>query len=162
MPYLIDGHNLIGALPGHDLRDPEDELKLIRVLRAFCASQRAQIIVYFDRGIPGGRNPPAGGGVTVRFVRPPATADSAIARHLEQVGREAPNWVVVSSDASVAQAARRAGARPLSSREFSRQLVNASAPPASPEKPEAPVAPEEIEAWEALFRRRPAKPGGQA
>jgi predicted RNA-binding protein with PIN domain len=161
MPYLIDGHNLIGALPGHDLRDPDDELKLVSVLRAFCASQRTQMTVYFDRGVPGRGNPPAGGGVTVRFVRPPATADSAISRHLEHLGREAPNWVVVSSDASVAQAARRAGARPLSSSEFSRQLMNASAPPASPEKPEAPVEPEEVEAWEALFRSRRPRAGGQ-
>ncbi|HSR48093.1 MAG TPA: NYN domain-containing protein [Anaerolineales bacterium] len=161
MPYLIDGHNLIGALPGHDLRDPDDEVKLVRVLRAFCAGQRTRITVYFDRGAPGRSNPPAGGGVTVRFVRPPATADSAIVRHLEQVGREAPNWIVVSSDRSVAQAARRAGARALSSGEFARLLFGSDARPTQPEKPDAPVSAEDVEAWEDLFRRRPSRPGGQ-
>ena len=162
MPYLIDGHNLIGALPGHDLRDPDDEAKLVQVLRAFCTSQRTRMTVYFDRGVPGRGDPPSAGGVAVRFVRATASADTAIARHLERLGREAPNWVVVSSDTRVAQDARRAGARPLSSTEFARQLVRSDSPSASPEKPDAPTSPEEIEAWETLFRRDQTKPTSQA
>lgn len=154
MPYLIDGHNLIGAAPGIELHDPDDEARLISRLRAWCARTKTRLTVYFDRGAVGQADPPASGGVTVRFVRPPATADSAIARHLARLGREAPNWVVVTSDAEVAHAARRAGARTLSSAEFARRLEEGSRGPASPEKPDLATSEEEILAWEAAFRKR--------
>jgi predicted RNA-binding protein with PIN domain len=158
MPYLIDGHNLIGALPGIELDDPQDEAKLVGLLRAFCSRQRAQATVYFDRGVAGQTDALSGAGVTVRFVRLPASADSAIARHLERLGRAASNWVVVSSDASVAQTARRAGARPMASSDFARRLRESAARPPSPEKPESETSTEEIEAWEAAFQARNRRP----
>jgi hypothetical protein len=33
MPFLIDGHNLIGALPDLDLDDPDDEARLVERLQ---------------------------------------------------------------------------------------------------------------------------------
>jgi predicted RNA-binding protein with PIN domain len=110
MPYLIDGHNLIGKM-GISLEDPEDEAKLVLVLRAYCSRHKRKATVYFDRGLRGRQDSPMAAGVTARFVTSPATADAAIGRHLDQLGRQARNWTVVSSDAAVSQAARRSGAR---------------------------------------------------
>ena len=54
MPFLIDGHNVIAALPDIDLEDPHDEAKLVLKLRAWTGQARRKAIVIFDGGIPGG------------------------------------------------------------------------------------------------------------
>ena len=52
MHYLIDGHNLIGALPDISLEDPDDEVKLILVLRSWAvARRRREVTVIFDGGL---------------------------------------------------------------------------------------------------------------
>jgi len=153
MPYLIDGHNLIGRLPGLSLEDPDDEAKLLARLRAFCAREGSSATVYFDGALVNAANEPARSGVTARFVAPPQSADAAIRRHLERLGRQAPNWIVVSSDAAVAEEARRRRARVESSDAFAHRLLSTTAPSAGPEKPQTPPGPDEIAQWEALFRR---------
>jgi predicted RNA-binding protein with PIN domain len=153
MPYLIDGHNLIPAVPGLHLDDPEDEAQLAGLLRAFCARTRSRATVFFDRGLLGAGSPSGGARVTVRFVRPPRTADEAIVAYLARLKGEARNWTVVSSDGEVQRAARRAGARPLTSRAFARLLLS---PPLGPTegKPEGPSNKEEVAYWERRFRER--------
>ena len=37
MPILIDGHNLIGQMPGLSLEDPHDEEMLVTLLRSYRA-----------------------------------------------------------------------------------------------------------------------------
>jgi hypothetical protein len=91
--------------------------------------------------------------VTVRFVRPPRTADEAIAAHLKTLGGDARNWTVVSSDREVLRSARRAGARPIGSGAFARQISHGRRPQAS-EKPETPAGGEEVTYWERRFRER--------
>ena len=158
MPYLIDGHNLIGRMPGISLRDPDDEAKLLARLRTYCARQGTKATVYFDRGAPGHSGPPSVSGVTAHFVTSPATADGAIGRHLHRLGRDARNWTVVTSDASVAETARRSGARVRSSEGFAQELATALTLAAPPEKPEGPPSDDELERWERLFRSTPPKP----
>jgi len=155
MPYLIDGHNLIGKMAGISLEDPDDEAKLVHVLRAYFARGAMKATVYFDRGLPGRQDTPTVAGVTAHFITPPATADAAIGGHLVRLGRQARNWTVVSSDAAVAQAARRSGARVISSEAFARQLAGAFSPASVPEKPEGPTSAAELEDWEKLFRTPP-------
>ncbi len=155
MPYLIDGHNLIGKMAGITLEDPDDEAKLLSLLRAYCSRRATKATVYFDRGVPGRKDSPALAGVTARFITPPATADAAIGRHLDRLGRGARNWTVVSSDGAVAQAARRSGARVVSSEGFARQLASALAAAPTPEKPEEPASSAELEDWENLFKSPP-------
>ena len=61
MPFLIDGHNVIAALPDIELEDPHDEAKLVFKLRAWTGRERRKAIVVFDGGVPGGysrRSPP--------------------------------------------------------------------------------------------------------
>jgi hypothetical protein len=153
MPYLVDGHNLIPFIPGLRLSDPEDEAELIALLRAFCLRERTRLTVYFDRGLLGAGSLPGGAGVTVRFIRPPRTADDAIAAHLERRGGEARNWTVVSSDREVQRSARSAGARRVGSAAFARRLLPGPVQ-MDPEKPEAAGDTEDVRYWERRFRDR--------
>ncbi|MBI4771196.1 MAG: hypothetical protein HY784_12500 [Chloroflexi bacterium] len=55
MPTLIDGHNLIGALPDISLQDPDDEQKLVDLLHRWCVRTGKSVRVVFDPGPPGGQ-----------------------------------------------------------------------------------------------------------
>lgn len=151
MPYLIDGHNLIAALPDLSLRDPDDEQALIKRLQVYCSQQRHKAIVFFDQGRFAGQDFRSGAWLRIRFVRPPRTADDAIRSELARIGREAPNWTVISSDREVQAAAREAGAKVVQSGAFVLQLVQA-ANEGETGKPDRKLNPGEIEEWLALFR----------
>jgi predicted RNA-binding protein with PIN domain len=152
MPYIIDGHNLIAHFEGIELDDPEDEVKLIRLLRSFCARTRKKATVYFDQGTLGYDDPPTQGGLEVRFITPPRTADQAIQSHIRRLGREASNWTVISSDRAVLDAARQAGAKGLPSQVFAQRLVIRDKDLHPPEKPSSDLSDDEIKAWESIFR----------
>jgi predicted RNA-binding protein with PIN domain len=151
MPYLIDGHNLIAQTPGLRLSDPDDEMRLVSSLRPFCRRKRAQLTVYFDRGRAGSEASLSSGSIKIHFIRPPGTADQAIRAHLARLRGEARNWVVVSSDREVQAAARAAGARVVSSRDFVRELQAVATRQA--EKPEIP-SPDDIAYWERRFGQK--------
>ena len=160
MPYLIDGHNLIGRMRGIPLTDPDDEALLVARLRTFCSRERTTVTVYFDGAVVSATREPARAGVTARFIAPPHTADAAIARHLDRLGREARNWTVVSSDSAVVEASRRRGARVESSDAFARRLDATAASSPVEEKPRPPTKPDEIAGWEAAFKKhRRGNPG---
>lgn len=149
MPFLIDGHNLIAALPDIELDDPDDEAKLVLKLRAWAGHERRKATIVFDGGVTGGLSRAlSGGGLEVVFAaREHTIADRIIMERLRRL-RDAPNWTVVSSDHEVLDAARRAGARVLTSQEFAVRL--APAPRAPHEKPER-VAPAEVTEWLRVF-----------
>ena len=149
MPFLIDGHNLIAALPDIDLDDPDDEAKLVLKLRAWAGHERRKATIVFDGGVTGGLSRSlSGGGLEVVFAaREHTIADRIIMERLRRL-RDAPNWTVVSSDHEVLDAARRAGARVLTSQEFAARF--APAPPAPHEKPER-AAPAEVTEWLRVF-----------
>jgi predicted RNA-binding protein with PIN domain len=152
MPYIIDGHNLIACMSNIDLDDPDDENRLIDKLRTYCARMGKGIVVYFDRRAPGTNDPSPAGGLTVHFVTPPYSADEAIRDHLLRLGREAPNWTVVSSDHAVQTAAHQAGAHSMDSLTFARRLLAEEIPAQETEKPDSALSEEEIAEWENLFR----------
>lgn len=158
MPYLIDGHNLIASLHDIHLDDPDDEARLIDLLRTFCAHTGKGLTVYFDQRAPGATNPPTMGGLRVRFITPPRTADDAILAHLHRLGREAHNWTVVSSDNLIRRATIQAGARSINSHAFA-QLLEKEPEPVPTEKPSAQLSDDEIATWEAIFKQR-GKNGG--
>jgi predicted RNA-binding protein with PIN domain len=154
MPYIIDGHNLIAQLHNISLDDPDDEARLIALLRVYCAQTGKKVTVYFDRRSPASNDPPPSGGLHIHFVSTTSTADNAIRSHLRRLGRKAPNWTVVSSDHELQNAAKQAGARVLSSQAFARLLTSNHAAPEADEKPEAPRSENEIALWEDLFSRK--------
>ena len=154
MPFIIDGHNLIAALPDLDLSDPDDERKLVEILRGFCSRTNRRATVYFDRGVPGGEPTIKSGRVDVRFVRLPRTADDAIRAHLLKLDKEAPNWTIVSSDREVRSAARRAGASVLDSDAFVQMIPASVIISDQSEKPLGALSDIDLDEWERLFNNR--------
>ncbi|MFN8399485.1 MAG: NYN domain-containing protein [Anaerolineales bacterium] len=150
MPYIIDGHNLIPKL-GLRLDEPDDEMELVRLLQDFARIRRQQVDVYFD-GAPAGQ---AGmrkfGSIKAHFVRQGQTADSAIRRRLEEMGKAAKNWIVVSSDHEVLSAARVHQAQSLRSEEFVKQIRTALTTTTQSGTSESKLSEKEVEEWINLF-----------
>jgi uncharacterized protein len=153
MPYIIDGHNLIPKLPGLDLQDIDDELTLVELLQSFCQRARQRAEVYFDNAPPGFARGQRYGLVTAHFVRQGTTADVAIQRRLERLGKAAKNWTVVSSDGQVQAAARLVRAHYISSETFAQSLAKMlkEAPPESERVAGNELSQDEVEEWLELF-----------
>lgn len=101
MPYLIDGHNLIGAMPDISLRDAHDEMKLVNKLRSFAARKSKRVTVIFDRGMPGGRSPMSNHAVEVIFASDFQTsADDYIMRRIPRL-IDPRGWTLVTSDQKI-------------------------------------------------------------
>lgn len=153
MPFLIDGHNLIPKL-GLRLDEPDDELELVRLLQDFARIRRQQVEVYFD-GAPAGQ---AGmrklGRIKAHFVRLGQSADAAIRKRLETMGKEAKNWVVVSSDHEVQSAARIHQAGFIRSEEFVRQIRSALTADAKQTNEGQTISAQEVAEWMKLFDKR--------
>jgi uncharacterized protein len=149
MPYLIDGHNLIGKIPGLNLDDLDDEKALIETLMEFCLQNGKDAEVFFDRSATGHARASVHGRVTARFVRSGETADQAIARRLKNLGNAAANWTVISSDHQVQSTAKRARARVIASEDFSRELLAGDRPEGMREDPN--ISEDEVDEWLDLF-----------
>lgn len=147
---MVDGHNLIPKV-GLRLDSFDDEMELVAVLQEFARLHRRQVEVYFD-GAPadqaGSRNL---GIVKAHFVRSGTTADAAIARRLQKMGRAAKNWTVVSSDRQVQADARAARAEVLSSEEFARLLLQTPRIDVTKPAVDRKVSPNEVEEWLKIF-----------
>ena len=125
MPYLVDGHNLIPK-SGIRLDSAEDELELVAALQDFARRERRDIEVYFDGAPPGSAGGRRFGRVKAYFVPASSTADAAIKVRLGRLAGAARNWIVVSSDRDVQNAARAAHARSLYSEKFAAMLRTGS------------------------------------
>ncbi len=173
MNYLIDGHNLIARTPGLSLDDPDDEAKLVQLLRRWAmADRRRKVTVIFDGGLPAGEAKHlSGGGVKAVFAPNNSTADAVIMRRIEAIGNP-PEFVVITSDRAVAEAATRRRVAVQDSEQFAADMISDRRFGADVKKPaERPDAPamssDEMKEWLALFgpepetkrpKPRPAKP----
>lgn len=157
MPFLIDGHNLIAALPDISLEDPEDEVALILKLRGWLGHKRRKAVVVFDGGIPGGysRQLSSADLEVVFAAYKHSTADRIIMKRLEKI-RDAGNWTVVTSDREILDFTRRIGARAVTSQDFVLELLPAARPAA--EKPPEPSA-AEVHEWLEVFPEPVDRPG---
>lgn len=156
MDYLIDGHNLIPRIPDLSLEAIDDEKDLIFLLQEFCRVRpKNKIHVYFDKAPPG--MPPARsyGPVTAYFVRSNRTADEAIVAKLHKLGKEARNWIVVSSDRQIQAAAKSRGAVVMASETFSNELINTiRTQPHKKKEQDDEMSPEEVDEWLKFFRKK--------
>jgi predicted RNA-binding protein with PIN domain len=149
---LIDGHNLIGQMPDLSLADPDDEQKLVVLLRKYAARRRAKIIVVFDSGVPGGRsNELSGGGVTAIFAGSNTIADRILMERIRELKKPG-EWIVVSSDREVQIAAARRHLIVWSSPDFVKRLI--APPPSKNKKPsmvEEAVSDDDVTEWLNIF-----------
>lgn len=158
MPFLIDGHNLIGQMTDLSLEDEHDEVELVLRLRGYHARTRKKITVIFDHGLPGGPSQLSSSGVRVIFASNGTNADRLIARRIRKHKR--PQMLtVVTSDSDLVQFAHRYNAKVVSSKAFANQLQHTKIlpnAPASPDTDEDPVlSEEEVEEWLRLFQEGP-------
>lgn len=153
MPYLVDGHNLIPKIRGLSLTDLEDEMQLLEMLQEYCRMQQKNAEVFFDNAPPGGVRVRKFGRVIARFIRQGTSADAAIYQRLQQLGRSARNWTVVSSDHAVQGAGRQAGAHVISSEKFALLLRQAlqTFPQDKGKTADASLDETEVEEWLQLF-----------
>ena len=149
MPYLIDGHNLIGQIPGLSLSDPDDERKLVELLRAFMVRTRKKATVFFDNGQPGGSGHWSNSVLAVVFARGPQSADDLIRQRLKSE-KNPRGLIVVSGDQAVARAAQAAQAGVQSSVEFARRM-SGQAP--ALQKKEDQLTTDEVLQWEKEFKK---------
>lgn len=153
MPFIIDGHNLIGQMPDISLRDPDDEAKLVVKLTGFCARERRICVVIFDKGVPGGVSHLTNSVVKVLFASPGFTADQIILARIDAI-RDKPNWTIVSSDNYVLNAAKQNGMRYIRSHEFAHRLRTPKKQKTDwrdKEDMDIYVPPEEVEEWLRVF-----------
>ena len=155
MPYIIDGHNLIGQMPELSLAEIEDEQQLIEILKEFCLREQRSVEVYFDNAPPGGPRARNYGRLRAFFCRAGKSADQAIAERLHRLGKEARNWTVVSSDRQVQASAKAMRANVLTAVEFARQLRQTTSRPKTQihDKTEpSGVTSEEVDYWLKVFK----------
>ncbi|MER2599590.1 MAG: NYN domain-containing protein [Caldilineales bacterium] len=140
MTLLIDGHNLIGALPGIELTDADDEWQLVTRLRSFAAARRQPVTVVFDSGVgPAPRWQFSDAWLTVRFAPAGTEADALLVQMVRAAARPR-EIIVVSNDRGLAAQVRAAGGQVRSATQFAAQL----APPRA-----APRATASDPAWQA-------------
>lgn len=155
MPLLIDGHNLISALPDLELDDPHDEAKLVHRLRSYCGRTGKRCVVVFDGGVPGGWSRELSSGpVRVIFAAAHRTdADRLIIGRIRRASSPG-ELTVVSSDQAVREAAVARHIRVLSSAQFAAQMAEAAQAAEMDRAEDVRLSVEEVEAWMKLFEGR--------
>ena len=127
MPYLIDGHNLIGQLPDLSLTEEHDEVKLFYKLVSFTARTKKRVTVVFDRGLPGGKSTLSNSMIEVIFAPQGGSADGIMKQRISAV-RDPGQWIVVSNDHAVLDVAQMRGMRIMRCAEFA-PLLQPPPPP---------------------------------
>ena len=151
MPYLIDGHTLIGPLPDISLQDPNDEALLVQKLIGFTARTGKRCVVVFDYGLPGGTSRMSTRAVQVVFASQRSSADRVM---IERIGKipDPREWIVVTSDQDVREIARKRRMNVLRSDEFADLMKNPPKPVVDAgEAADVYVPPDEVDEWLNLF-----------
>jgi predicted RNA-binding protein with PIN domain len=138
------------------LADPNDEQKLIIMLSKYAARKHARIVVVFDSGNPGGRSKElSGGDVTAIFAGSHTIADRILMERIRELKKPG-DWVVVSSDREVQQAAQQRKMTVWGSGEFARRM-GTTGPQLEIEPPEpkdSGLTKSEVDEWLRLFRQK--------
>jgi uncharacterized protein len=156
MQWLIDGHNLIGHMPTLQLDDPDDEAKLVQYLQSYQSRTGQRITVIFDAGssyrLAATKK---AGGVTVQFAPSGQTADQIISQRVRRI-KNPQEFIVVSSDRAVQQAAQQARVRVVTAQEFAGQLLRGSPAVADDDQgsqTEVKLSADEIDEWLKVFKK---------
>jgi len=156
--YLIDGNNFIGHSSPAELRDPQSKHRLISKLLRFQRQKRTRVLVVFD----GNPDPDF---VDKRFRRKffsvifPSFDQNADEVIKEIISKETDlrRFFVVSSDREIKNFAKAQGAKPLSCREFERELksvLKEHRESQAEEKKVALLSSFEIDQWLKIFKNK--------
>jgi hypothetical protein len=137
-------------MPGLSLADPDDEQKLVVLLRDFLVRSDKKGTVIFDKGQPGASGGWSNSVLQVLFAPAAGSADALLLKRLAE-SKNGRGLIFVSDDQRLVSAARRVGAAVRGSGEFARDLVSR---PARVHKKEAGLSAAEVEAWEKEFKSR--------
>jgi predicted RNA-binding protein with PIN domain len=151
MPYLIDGHNLIGQLPDISLQDQNDEALLVQKLIGFTARTGKRCVVVFDYGLPGGTSRMSTRAVQVVFASQRSSADRVM---MERIGKipDPREWIVVTSDHDVRETARKRRMKVLRSEEFADLMKHPPKPVVDAgEAADVHLSADEVDEWLNLF-----------
>jgi uncharacterized protein len=150
--YLVDGHNLIPKIPGLNLRQVDDEERLIKLLQIFARVRRATVEVFFDQAPPGHSGVRQMGMLKVHFVLKGTTADTEIINHIQRMKKSARGVIVVTSDRRIRTEAHAVQAKLVSSDAFAAQVMDSIAE-AEAQGNSSPsiVSGEEVDEWLKLF-----------
>ena len=175
MHFLIDGHNLIGKMPGLELSDSQDELELILRLKGWVATARnRQVTIYFDgSGLGGYSQRLSSKDIRVIFAPTDKEADDLLMVRLNTL-RNGRNFTLVTSDNRIRNVAKIGGIKVLKSEEFveregfdyhkeEKEAKRPSSTEPEPEKDQNPVISDsEVQEWLDLFgpvpERKPPPP----
>ena len=165
LQLLIDGHNLIGQMPGMSLADFDDEQKLLTNLRTYVArhlrkkssGNAARVVVVFDSGTPGGKSQAlSGGGVEAIFAADKhTTADRVLVERIREIKRPQ-EWTLVSGDRTIQQEAARYHMRIVESADFARTLASPEAPlkPSPSDTSDKPEREDDVKGWLDRFKKK--------
>jgi predicted RNA-binding protein with PIN domain len=154
--YLIDGHNLIGKVADIHLEDPDDEVALVLRLRRWAAKGRKrQVVVIFDRGLPGGKDKGLStGNVKVIFASSGQSADALLIGRIQRV-KNPGEYTLVSSDQRIRQAAQARRMPQWRAEEFAARMAEELAAVAAETaviQPEDPsLSTTEVDMWLKIF-----------
>lgn len=161
MHYLIDGHNLIAQLKEIELGDPNDEVKLILMLRSWTAADRKRrVTLYFDGGLPGGKSRELSQGqVAVIFASAGRKADELLIQHIKSV-KPPGAYTLITGDQQIVAWARQRKMPVQSAAEFAQRLEKEQQERLEAlrvdEGTDPVIAAGEVEEWLALFGPEPA------
>ena len=170
---LIDGYNLIKV--SQLFQDRGDSLerarnRLQQALAAYGRRTDKHITLYYDgTGAAPNAASTSGPHVSIEFSRYPQQADDLIAQAVKK--KHGAKWLrVISSDRAVQRSAAHHKIRSTCSEDFLDELTGpvqepnepTSAPARDGTEPHPPLDPNELDQWEALFRKKadetPSKP----
>lgn len=153
--YIIDGHNLIHALPDIDLEDEHDEIKLVQKLRGFFGRINKKAEVIFDHGLPGGTDRDRSTSqVKVTWASAHHSNADALIRQRIQRHRDPAQLIVVSSDHEVLNAAAARRAKTMTSQEFAQRLNSTMQPPSGRDDTAEKPQDGDVEYWLREFARK--------
>ncbi len=164
MHYLIDGHNLISKMDAISLEDPNDEVKMVLLLRKWAAGKRnRKVTVVFDGGVPGGEDQYLSTSkVKVLFAPGNLSADDLIITRINRVDNPT-EYMVVTSDREVQSAARKRKLALITSEDFSPMVDATDSGDDNVEiSPDPEISADELTEWLELFNGSQPKADSQS
>ena len=164
--YVIDGHNLIGqgVIPGIDLQQEDDEVRLVDWLRPKKSYLSGKITLFFDGGIPGGTsNSLSGGGVTVIFAAQKRSNADRLILNKVRSSKSPKSITVVTNDIALREKLRSSGVKIIGAAEFialiERKKQEAVAARTRSQKEKPQLSKREVEEYLQMFGFEPDEEG---